>query len=250
LLWNVERLANRPEILDGAQPDTTLLRRSLDDLRRVNRWLGGASLSCAAVEHFARHRASLRLIDVGTGLGDIPIALLQWTAGHGIRLEIEAIDARPETIEAARNASAAVPGLHLRVADGRSLPYSDGSFDVAHTSLMAHHLEPDELGSCLKELRRVSRLGVIVNDLDRNPIALAGAWLLSALFATSPITRHDAPLSVRRAYRPNELARIAAGAGLVEAARFHSVLGYRYALAFVPSGEDPPGAGKRMNGHA
>lgn len=165
----------------------------------------------------------------------MPIALLQWAARRGLRLEIEAVDSRPETIEAARDAYPAVPGLHLGVADGRSLPYPDASFDVAHTSLMAHHLEPDELDACLRELRRVSRLGVIVNDLDRNPVALAGAWLLSLLFATSPITRHDAPLSVRRAYRPNELARIAARAGLVETARFRSILGYRYAVAFVPS---------------
>jgi hypothetical protein len=142
-----------------------------------------------------------------------------------------------------------VPGLRLRVADARALPYSDGAFDVAHTSLMAHHLEPAELLACLSELRRVSRLGVIVNDLDRNPVALAAAWLLSRLFTTSPITRHDAPLSVRRAYRPSELARLAASAGLVETARLRGVLGYRYALAFVP-GEDPPAAAQRMNGRA
>jgi methyltransferase family protein len=246
----VERLANRPEILDGAQPDAMLLRRSLGDLRRVNRWLGGAALSRAAVERFASDRASLRLLDVGTGLADVPVALLQWAPARGLRLEIEAVDSRAETIEAAHDAYASVPGLHLGLADGRALPYSDETFDVAHTSLMAHHLEPDELGSFLRELRRVSRLGVIVNDLDRNPIALAGAWLLSRLFATSPITRHDAPLSVRRAYRPDELVRIAARTGLVEAARFRSILGYRYALAFVPSDEDPPRAGARMNRHA
>jgi SAM-dependent methyltransferase len=249
-VWTVERLANRLEILDGAQPDARLLRKSLGDLRRLNRWLGGAGLSCAAVAYFSRDRPSLRLIDVGTGLADVPVALLRWAAAHGTALEIEAIDSRPETIEAARDAYGAFPGLHLRVADARALPFPDEAFDLAHTSLMAHHLEPDELGRCLRELRRVSRRGVIVNDLDRNPIALAGAWLLSRLFAASPITRHDAPLSVRRAYRADELVRIAAGAGLIEAARFRSVLRYRYALAFVSPNEDPPRAGERINRHA
>jgi 2-polyprenyl-3-methyl-5-hydroxy-6-metoxy-1,4-benzoquinol methylase len=244
----VQRLADNPEILDGPSPNEALLRRSLGDLRRVNRWLGGGALSRIALVRLATRTGSgpdvhrqdwgtrtLRVLDVGTGLADIPAALLGWAGSRGIGLEIEAIDARPETIAAARGVYGAVRGLELRVADGRSLPYPDASFDVAHTSLMAHHLEPAELRDCLAELRRVSRLGVIVNDLDRNVLALAGAWLLSRLFTRSHITRNDAPLSVRRAYRSQELVAIAAEAALVEAARFRGLAGYRYAITFVPA---------------
>ena len=43
-----------------------------------------------------------------------------------------------------RPAIAATPGLELHVGDGRSLPYADGSFDVAHASMVLHHLPPDE----------------------------------------------------------------------------------------------------------
>jgi ubiquinone/menaquinone biosynthesis C-methylase UbiE len=255
----VNRLANQPEILDGPLPERAILRRSLRDLRRVNRWLGGVALSRSALmgllnadpDRVAGRAAAgelpIRLLDVGTGLGDIPVALLEWSARCGVRLEVEAVDSRDETIAAAQDTYGDVRGLHLRVADGRALPYPDGTFDVAHTSLMAHHLEPHELAVCLQELRRVSSLGVIVNDLDRNPVALAGAWLVTRLFTRNPITRNDGPLSVRRAYRPSELAAVASRAGLVEVARFRAVLGYRYALALAP---DPRSNGERINRHA
>jgi hypothetical protein len=74
---------------------------------------------------------------------------------------------------------------------------------------------------------------VIVNELDRTRRALAGAWLLSRVLTRNRYTRHDAPLSVRRAYRPVEVAELATEAGLVEVARIGGPFGHRYALAFV-----------------
>ena len=242
----MRRLAHEVELLDGPLEDRSALRASLRDLGRVNRWLGGAALSRSALIRLAtgthygrrirrhdRRQSPLRLLDVGTGGADIPASLLEWAERHGIGLEVEAIDSRPEIVQAALEQNAGRPGLAVYVADATALPYSDGAFEVAHTSLMAHHLEPDELVRCLAELRRVSRLGVIVNDLDRNRVAWFGAWLLSHLFTRSRLTRHDAAVSVRRAYRPSEIARLAARAGLVEAARIRGFLGHRYALVFV-----------------
>ena len=242
----MERLSGVPELLDGPIADFGSLLESLRDLARVNRWLGGVGLSRRALISLAngRHHGPrgrrvdwrsrpLRLLDVGTGGADLPIALLRWTSRRGILLEIEAIDARDEVIEAARRLRGEPDGLHLAVADGRELPYPDGSFDVAHTSLVAHHLEPDELLGLLREMDRVSVVGVIVNDLQRSRAAWIAAWLLGRLFTRNRVTRHDGPLSVRRAYRAPELAQIAAEAGLVEAARFRGFLRHRYALCFV-----------------
>jgi ubiquinone/menaquinone biosynthesis C-methylase UbiE len=247
----MRRLSHETELLDGPLEDRSALRASLRDLGRVNRWLGGAALSRSALIRLAtgahygprvgRHpwrERPLRLLDVVTGGADIPASLLDWAEQRGIGLEVVAIDSRPEIVDVALERSARRRGLHVRVADALALPYPDNAFEVAHTSLTTHHFEPDELVRCLEELRRVSRLGVIVNDLDRNRVAWLGAWVLSHLFTRSPLTRHDAAVSVKRAYRPSEIARLAAEAGLVEAARIRGFVGYRYALAFVSAG--PP----------
>lgn len=246
------RLENVLELLDGPLDDPEALADNLRDLARVNRWLGGSALSLRAIRSLvtgfhaaprirgaARGEQPLRILDVGTGGADIPLSLLRWAARTGHRLEVEAVDARPEIVEAARWLVGAPIGLRLAVADGERLPYGDRSVDIAHVSLVTHHLEPAAVIDLLRELRRVSRLGVVVNDLDRGLPAWVGAWVLSRAFTRNVYTRHDAPLSVRRAYRPAELSQLAARSGLLEVCRFHGPFGHRYSLGLVRAARAP-----------
>ena len=87
----------------------------------------------------------------------------------------------------------------------------------------------------LREMARVSRRGVIVNDLDRTQLSWLGAWLLAHLATRNRYTRHDAPLSVRRAYRPVEVQDMAAAVGLTRVARLGGFMGHRYALVLAPA---------------
>jgi ubiquinone/menaquinone biosynthesis C-methylase UbiE len=155
---------------------------------------------------------------------------------RGQRLTVTATDSRPEVIDAARAARPGldlVEGLTLEVADGRSLPYSDGTFDVAHASLVLHHLEPDQATRFLRELNRVARRGIVVNDLSRRSFTLLGAWLLAHACTTNRYSRHDAPLSARRAYTRPEAVALLASAGLRPVYEI-SIVGHRWAIAAVP----------------
>jgi ubiquinone/menaquinone biosynthesis C-methylase UbiE len=237
------RLEGATELLDGSLTRDERLG-NLRDLARVNRWLGGTALSRSALvrllagRHQGRRRllrrgsAPLRMLDVGTGGADIPASLVAWARRHRLALEVEAID-RQETIDAARTIRGKVYGLELVVADALALPYPDASFDVIHASLVTHHLDPELLPSLLAEMRRVSRGAVIVNDLDRGRRWLVCAILLGRLFTSNRVSRHDGPMSVRRAYHPWELAQLASRSGLLEIARVRGFLGHRYALVFA-----------------
>lgn len=234
----MERSADAVELLDGPLDDQAALAANLRDLRRINRWLGGAALSAAAIDALAAHREDLTLLDVGTGGGDIPIALIERARARGRRISVVAIDSRPEILAAAileRPVVASTDGLELHVGDGRSLPYPDRSFDVAHASLVLHHCTPDEAASLLREMARVARLGVVVNDLDRGWLGWIGAWLLGHLLTGNRYTRHDAPASVRRAYRVNEMAEMLRAAGLTPVRTIRGALGRRYAVAALPT---------------
>jgi ubiquinone/menaquinone biosynthesis C-methylase UbiE len=254
----VKRLAHAQELLDGPL-DREVLAGNLRDLERVNRRLGGVALSrralVALITGFhAHHRVGrvvgrgepVRLLDVGTGAADIPEALIAWAAGNGIRLNVVAIDSRDEILDFAYERIGERADLHLDIARGERLPFETRSFDVAHTSMVLHHLEPDDAARLIAEMARVSRTGIIVNDLDRTFRYWLGAWLLAHLFTRNRYTRNDGPLSVRRAYRPAQVAQLAARAGLIEVARLHGFAGHRYALAFVhakPPDEQPADAG-------
>jgi ubiquinone/menaquinone biosynthesis C-methylase UbiE len=125
------------------------------------------------------------------------------------------------------------PGLELLVGDGRSLPWENGSFDVVHASLLVHHLEPSEAIAFLREAARLGRLGVVVNDLVRARHHWLGARVLLPLATRNRYTRHDGPLSVRRAYTRVELRALLAAGGLRPVAEVTAFAGHRVAIAAV-----------------
>ena len=104
-------------------------------------------------------------------------------------------------------------------ADARHLPLADGEVDVAHASMLLHHLDPDDAVVALAEMRRVARLGVVINDLRRGLIAFAMISAAVLALSRGRYTRHDGVLSARRAYTVAEMDTLAARAGMSVASR-------------------------------
>jgi ubiquinone/menaquinone biosynthesis C-methylase UbiE len=230
----MDRLAGTEELLDGPLDDRAALIGNLRDLARVNRRLGGADLSARAIDGLAPGRASIAVLDVGTGAADIPLLLIERGRAAGRLITVTGIDSRPEVLEAAALVDPRLTGtgeLTLHVADGLALPYPDHAFDVVHSSMVVHHLDPDAARVLFAEMRRVARVGVVVNDLVRGRANWLGAWLLARIATRNPLTRNDAPLSVRRAYSVAELTALMASAGLTVERRHDGFGGHRVALA-------------------
>jgi ubiquinone/menaquinone biosynthesis C-methylase UbiE len=227
----MDRLTGVAELLDGPLDDSAALEGNLRDLARINRLTGGTRLSARAIDALGD---ATTILDVGTGAADIPMTLLARAHAAGRPLSITATDSRPEILAAARRARPSIDrtaGLELAVADGRGLPYPDRAFDVAHSSMVVHHLEPDEAVAFLRELRRVARRGIVVNDLIRGRHFWLGGWLIVHAIGTSPYTRHDGPLSVRRAYSRRELSEMVTAAGLAPVTEFAGFAGHRVSIA-------------------
>jgi ubiquinone/menaquinone biosynthesis C-methylase UbiE len=242
MIGSMPRLANARELLDGALTDPAVLDGNLRDLRRINRRFGGAQLSVRALRALVTETRgdgleALHVLDVGAGACDIPLRL---TTAHGPwrSLKVTAVDNRPEILDAATRvepALAARPDVELLVADGRSLPFPDGAFDVAHASLVIHHLAPIDAQAFLRELARVARLGIVVNDLERSAVHWLGAWLVLHAMTRNAFTLHDGPLSVRRAYTQREMRGLLEAACLRPIAEVRGFAGHRWAIAAVPA---------------
>ena len=227
-LQPVYRLVNAAELIDGPL-DPGTLAGNLRDLARVNRWLGGVTLSLRALRTLAGPNERLRVLDVGTGDAEVPKQLFRSTAYSWPNLELTATDVRPEIVTLARRNVGRYPVI-VKLAALHHIDEPDSSFDVVHSSLLLHHLEPAEAVALLREMARVASRAVIINDLDRAPHWLLGARLLTALLMRNRYTRNDAPLSVRRAYRPHEVVELAARAGLGKETLLWTQPRYRYAL--------------------
>jgi hypothetical protein len=193
---------------------------SLQDVARLNALFGGRRLS---VGHVARLAASvpagrrLTVLDIGTGSADVPVAIVRWARRAGRPIRVLALDHDGDTLRIARRHLADYPEIVLIRGDARALPARAGGVDLVISSLTLHHLEPDDVARALDEMDAVARAGLVVNDLARSRAGLLLVWLVTRVFARSALSRHDGPLSVRRAYTPAELLTLCDKAGIVNA---------------------------------
>lgn len=217
-MTRLARLEHAREYLDEASHDVAVLEESLDDVAAVNRWLGGTRALLRHLPELLPVRRPARLLDAGTGSGDLPRAIVRWARHHDRELRITATDLHPQILEIARRRSKAYPEITFERADVLALPYADGAFDVALLSLTLHHLEGADAVTALRELGRVARCAILVGELERNWPAYLGARILAAtVWRRNRLTRHDGPISVLRAFTPEELLGLARQAGLGEA---------------------------------
>jgi ubiquinone/menaquinone biosynthesis C-methylase UbiE len=189
----------RPELLDSGQATDTEVQASLADLRLVNRWFGGIRTTRRLIDIvLSRHPMDRwKLLDVGSASGDGPAFLQRIYPNISCTL----LDLKPAHLNGIATRFNCVAG------DATKLPFLDNSFDLVTCSLFAHHLQPDEFHSFVKEALRVARVALLINDLRRSPVHLGLIYAGMPLYR-SRLTRHDAPTSVWRAYTADEMKQM------------------------------------------
>lgn len=196
------------ELLDGDGLSPREIEQNLADLARLNRLPGGIGASLGGVGRLVGTAREIKILDVGTGRGDVPLAF----AERGWRSV--GLDIHPDVLRIARRETSTEPLVEIVAGDARSLPFADDSFDVSHCSLFIHHLAPADVVRVLGELRRVARRGVVVNDLRRGLIPMMATGVSVAILGRSRVTWSDGLASARRAYSLAELDGLFATAGL------------------------------------
>jgi 2-polyprenyl-3-methyl-5-hydroxy-6-metoxy-1,4-benzoquinol methylase len=202
------------ERMDGPLPPADL-GATLDDLDRLNAWFGGYALTLRRLRRLAaalpRH-ARLSVIDVGGGRGDLAVNVVRWARRAGRPVRVIVADSDAATLSLARRRTAGYPEISLVQADAGALPLREASVDVAHAALTLHHLDGVTAVACLAQMAAAART-VIVNDLLRTPLTLGLVWLTTRVLRLHPVSRHDGPVSVRRAWSADELTTLAEKAG-------------------------------------
>ena len=189
---------------------------ALSGLRRLNLVSGAVRSFWSPIATFARgeQRERLRILDIATGGGDIPVGLWQRARRAGLDVRIDACDRSARALEHAA-ARAARAGAEVRFFELDAIrdPIPEG-YDVIISSLFLHHLSTPDTRALLQRMAEATARLVIINDLVRS----LGTWLL-VLLGTRVLTRSgvvhaDGPQSVRAAYTIDEIRGLAWSAGL------------------------------------
>ena len=215
-------LANRrrlPELMDDPGLSRELHFRALAGLSRLNGWSGSVRIIWRAIRSLQRdgNPASLRILDLATGAGDIPIGLWRRARRSGMTVEIDACDISPVALEYARRKSGEHgAGIRFFECDALKLDCVM-EYDVVISSLFLHHLTQDQATKLLRVMSAATRRMLLVNDLVRSSAGYALARAATRVLTRSHVVHVDGPRSVESAFTSREALRLAKRAGLIGA---------------------------------
>ncbi len=204
------------ELMDLPQPLSPELEIDLQNLETLNRLFGGHEIVRKIVAPHLRPGAHMKILDLATGAGDIPRLLAAIAERCGCSVHITAVDANASTLAVAR--SRVPPAIADRIsfvqADALSFePAPAQQFDIVLCTLALHHFSRADAIRLLVRIKSLARRLAVVTDLRRTFLGWIGIYFLTAIWLRNAMTRHDARLSIQRAWSFEEMAALLREAG-------------------------------------
>ena len=202
-----------PELMDG---DCSYgdFRSCVRSLEQVNRWLLGYRPTMAWLKRLPHGlRDAVHIVDVGSGGGGLLRQIAGWARRCGIAVQLTGIDSNPY---AARAAAETTPkDFGIAWVTGDALGYRpEKPVDIVVSSLMAHHLEDEEIIALLRWMEGTAQLGWFINDLERSEWSCRMFNWVGRMVKWHRFVRHDGPVSFRRAFQAKDWVRLLAAAEL------------------------------------
>lgn len=221
------------ELMD--QPELAAERHvaALKGLSRINLWSASATALWRELRELARSQgaAGLRVLDVATGGGDVPLALWGKARAEGVALRIDGCDVSPRAVAYAQErASAAGADLSFFVLNALEDPLPP-DYDVVMSTLFLHHLTDAQAVELLGRMAAAAQRAVVVDDLQRLAAGWAIAFVGTRFLSRSRVVHIDGLRSVAAAYTMDEAAKLAESAGLT-GARLTPHWPFRYLLSW------------------
>lgn len=218
------------EILDGDDSPFEDIKQNMHELDVINTWLGGHQITIKGLQQLINrvshpqvlslskdgvaHPHTINICEIGCGGGDNLRVIQQYCKKKNIHITLLGVDINPHCIAYAQSRKEN-EGIEFICSD-----YATASFiqkpDIIFSSLFCHHFTEDELQFQFVWMKNNSTLGFFVNDLHRHPLAYHSIKFLTGLFSKSSLVKNDAPLSVARGFKKNELAELLQQSSIIQ----------------------------------
>lgn len=128
--------------------------------------------------------SNTKVLDLCCGSGQGTQFLLKYSQN------VTGLDASPLSLKRAQQN---VPQARYVEAFAEDMPFVDNEFDIVHTSVALHEMEPPQLRQIIQEVYRVLKPGGVFTLVDfhnpTNPLFLPGVWMFLLLFETETAWR-------------------------------------------------------------
>ena len=200
--------------MDDLNISGPVIDQTLKELNTINRKLGGNSISVSGFRKLVKSLSSFTLADLGCGGGDIIKDMALWSRRGDKEGMFIGVDANPHVIDYAIRNTADFPEISFQPINIFSPEFKQQTFDIIHCCLFLHHFSKEELIQLFRHFKKSARIGIIINDLHRHPIAYWSISALTRLFSKSSMVKNDASVSVARGFKREELVDILKKAGI------------------------------------
>ena len=207
-----EQRSTAMELIDVPDCEPELAAASYRFMEMVNCRFGGIQTVQRFLSAEAEKRSSsspLRILDIGSGSCDIPLAVSRWAKTHDIPLHVTCLETSAQACDIARAQLARVGDSAVQLLQQDAFTYQpDEPYDCAVASMCFHHFTNTQILALVQRLRGFVRRSLLINDLRRSFFASFGAGLLLVGTGAPAGVRHDALLSIRRGFKVDELSAL------------------------------------------
>ncbi len=201
------------EIMDDLNISGEVIDYTLKELNTINKFLGGNQISLELFKKAVKGKSQIHLADLGCGGGDIMMEMAIYCRKKGIKARFTGVDANPHIVSYAEKHTKDFPEIEYQCLNVFDEDFKNMQFDIIHCCLFTHHFTEKQLSAIFEQFKTQSDT-VIINDLQRHPVAYWSIKLLTSLFSRSYMVRNDAAVSVSRGFLKSELKSILHQAGI------------------------------------
>jgi 2-polyprenyl-3-methyl-5-hydroxy-6-metoxy-1,4-benzoquinol methylase len=205
------------EIMDDLNASGEIINVTLGELETINMLLGGNYVTIDGISRLLKNcerDRQISIADLGCGSGDILKLIRRSLKKKGIKSQLTGIDANPNITAYATSHTSPSEEITYEAVNIFSEEFKKRKFDLVVGTLFFHHFTDQQLIDFFRQLRQQVSVGLVINDIHRHWFAFYSIKLLTRFFSRSAMVKHDAPVSVVRAFSKQELVHILREAGL------------------------------------
>ncbi len=207
MIVNTQHRTEELEIMDDFSLEGEELREALDQIARINQFLGGNKVTLSGIKKVipSSSTKTISIADIGCGNGDMLRMLSDYAQKNKLNFKLIGIDANDFTINYAKKLSLAYPNIEYQCVDIFSEDFKTLTFDIILCTLTLHHFTNAQILNIISTFRDNAKTGIIINDLHRSKLAYRLFELICVIFKLNRMSRLDGLVSILRGFKKNEL---------------------------------------------